>query len=167
MLEVHGKKKEAWRPKKRFRLAAKKFLGDIDTKMQIGTHFGGTKRIVYDPKAAVWHPKNWRNWAFFTHIGDQGSDNVSGCHAAEYLLLMNWFSIRCFRHCRKNNVISSYKDNGLFDLVLMFLIVLNVFHGPDKDEDMRFVQIGDCMRWFFKKFTCDSSELFRQRVGGP
>lgn len=54
---------EAWRPQKRYRLAAAKWVQGIDTQLRFGTAWGGLHHVQYQPGAASCAPENWRHWS--------------------------------------------------------------------------------------------------------
>lgn len=128
--------------------------------VRVSSHFGGL---------SFWMPKKlrdgslppWREWNHISFSFDQGSDQVSAGHAMCYheptklCTTMFWDpSHGCNRDCW-----NAINDLNLGPLFLMFMIVMNINHGPD-DSDLRYQQIKDTMAAHFRDHRPSTSPIF-------
>ena len=156
-------KLDAWRPRTLHRAASLKFLKAIDNKLRVGTPWDGIAALVPDG-SEQWLPENWRTWPHLSLCIDQGSDGLCPAHCMKYKLLANIDDWYCFSHGVHNDMNLRDQRCNVFNLKLIMLILLNLPHGPEKEEGMRYEQMCGCMRWYFEKFSPDTSELFKARV---
>ena len=132
--------KTAWRPRPVYRSAAKKFVDQVDNVIRFNTSFEGLSFIVYDEGAPAWKPENWRSWPSLVLAIDQGSDGLAGTNAMLRKLDMNLLPFFEFCHGANNDLHGIFKELKVYDLALILLIVMNMAHGPDKDEGMLYDQ---------------------------
>ena len=137
--------RDAWRPKKRFRVAAEKWVLAIDRQLRVSTSFGGLKFLKPDESDPTWSRQNWRAWPHMATILDQGGDGLSGIHAMLWLLLLNvtpWFDPA---HGIQNDMWTGFKAVSCFSTALLFLLIFNLSQGPEKEEGLRFQQLQECL----------------------
>ena len=109
--------KACWRPRKVYRLAALKFIQQLDNLVRVSTSFGGLCRVQFDGTSGLWAPGNWRQWPSLVLAVDQGSDCVSGSNGMLYKLRMNALPFFEFCHGANNDLHGLFKDLKLFELL--------------------------------------------------
>ena len=151
--------KDAWRPRKRFRVAAEKWVVAIDRQLRVSTGFGGLKFLKPDWQSPAWSQKRWRSWPHMGVILDQGGDGLSGLHAMLWMMLLNvtgWFD---WAHGIQNDIWTGFKAVGHFSTCLLFLLIFNLSQGPEKEEGLRFQQLQECLEHMIQIYG-DSPETF-------
>ena len=161
-----GGRQVSWRPQKIHRLAATRFLYSLDLNLFVSTVHGGLCWIVPDFKSVAWSPSRWKSWPQLSVCMDQGGEQLAGHFALRYKpsLLANTMEWYDFWHGVMNDVQDCYRNLGLHSLMLLLLVTMNVAHGSDKDEDNRYWQLLDALRFLFETFTPESSLLFQARA---
>ena len=76
--------KDAWRPKKRYRISAEKWIIAVDKQLQVCSGFGGLSFIMPQWDLPLWAHSNWRQWPHAGGVLDQGGDGLSAVHAVLY-----------------------------------------------------------------------------------
>ena len=158
-----GKGMDAWRPRSLHRNAALKFLKSVDTVLKVGTAWLGLCSLIPDDSPA-WSPARWREWPFLSLALDQASDSVSALHCLTFKLKANCDAHYCLSHGVHNDMVLRDVACKVQNLKLACLISLNLPHGPDREEDMRWEQIKSCMLWYLDKLSPAKSELFQARA---
>lgn len=155
----------SWRPRKRFRVGARKWIAALDNQVRVTTCWRGLVDITPD-SSEEWAASNWRRWPFLACAADQGSDGVAGWHAMAFMpgLQMNTFAWWDPAHGACNDMQASFRELGLLPFVLLALCVHNLAHGPERDEGMRFGQMYDGLRCFFENFQPETSDLFKHHA---
>ena len=123
---------------------------------------------MYDGKKPLWQEKNWRKWPLDVLGIDQGGDGVSGEHALRYKpnLMLNMMMFYEHSHGCNNDLFAIFKANCKMDYALILLVVMNINHGPDRDEGLRFEEFQDMFRQVVDKFPEGKAySLFRARCG--
>ena len=139
--------KDAWRPKKRFRISAEKWIVAVDKQLQVSTGFGGLSFILPKWDLPLWARSNWRKWPHAGGVLDQGGDGLSGAHALLYkptlhLCFTPWYD---WTHGGQRDCDVGFKAVGHYSTKLLFLVIFNMMQGPDKEEGMRFQQLQECL----------------------
>ena len=151
--------KDAWRPRKRFRISSEKWLIAADRQLQVCTSFGGLKFVKPNWSSPTWNDKSWRAWPHMATCLDQGGDGLSAVHAMLYLLSLNvtpWFD---WAHGIQNDIWTAFKAVGHYSTMLLFLLIFNICQGPDKEEGLRFQQLQECLEHMTELYP-DGPEWF-------
>lgn len=61
---------------------------------------------------------------------------------------------------RPETWLGALESTTLWSFVVLLLAVLNIGHGPDRDECLRFHQLNEMLRFAMGAFTADSCEPF-------
>lgn len=96
---------------------------------------------------------------------DQAGEGLSAIHCMKYALHMNIDEWYCMSHGVQNDCNLRDQACQVFNLKLVLLVVLNLPHGPEREEDMRFDQLVGCMNWYLDTFSAATSTLFQARAG--
>jgi hypothetical protein len=152
-----------WRPKKLYRVSAKRNVECWDDWIGTSTHNDGLVVLQPDWEKPEWSDANWRNWMSATTILDQGSDNVCAVHVCTYKLGLNMWGMWDHWHGVDNDVLCAYKASDLYALVILFMVVLNLPHGNDREPDGRFWQLAEAREYLFDKFSAETSASFARR----
>ena len=123
----------AWRPAKRHRTGAKKWLIALDNQIKTTTSRRGLVDFQYNEK---WG-SDWRLWPCVGVSSDLGSDGVSAIHAMLYKYDISMYFFPDESHAIKNSFVQFLKDVKLWNLWLLFLISWNLEHGPRESEERR------------------------------
>ena len=158
------KGRDGWRPRQFHRASVEHYVARIDNQVGTSTWWPGLKHIRYREGSGTWSKANWRRWPCLGHVADQGGDGVSAVHAMLYLMSLNLFALWDPSHGAQRDLKDAFSDVGLWPLVLLLLVVVNLGHGPEKDECLRFSQINDLLDWLFKTFTAADCHLFQARA---
>lgn len=133
--------KEGWRPKKRYRTAARRWALDLDHMMQVSCD---------KPLSALRQPRdpsereNPLTWPGASIAMDQGSDGHSSIQALRRELLLNIEYIPDASHAVWNDIKRAVKRCHLWHHELAMMLVWNVVHGPWA-EDIRYHQSLECV----------------------
>ena len=102
--------KATWRPQKRYRLAAKRWLHHVDRQLSFSLGLDqGLSKFIPCPS---WG-KDAKLWPLLTCCMDQGSDGVAALHWMQRCKRMNVDEIFDFSHNAWNDFKGTVKDCGL------------------------------------------------------
>ena len=115
---------------------------DIDNKLRINTVWGGLNFFLEDERA-IW--RDWRLWPQLGVARDMESSGNAGMNA-----LLDYYGVNACDWPDQSHAIKCVRDIilkalGLYDFVLLMLLVWNLHFSPD-DENMRRDQFEACMR---------------------
>lgn len=149
-----------WKPKKLHRLQAMKWLCSLDHQFSILTGRKGLVHFKPDLDAPCW--QDLRKWPFAALGMDLGSDGCSGVHGAMYYpeWKMNMESMQDHSHGANRSIYNSVKSCGLYGLVLLGVVSLNLQFGPDS-EDLRHRQIKERMDFHYAHTKPHQAVLFQ------
>ena len=136
----------AWRPRKRYRISAEKWLLAVDNAIKQSTSLPGLVFAKYNSLSSVWRPQNWRKWPHATITIDQGGDGLSAMHALQYMMLVNVTALYDWCHGAQRDFHVAFKAIGHFSTMLLFLCIFNLAQGPEKEEGMRFQQLQEALK---------------------
>ena len=120
----------AWRPAKRYRVAAKHFCQMLVNQVRLGLGLRGLADFVVCPdRSGTW--ASWRTWRHLLLSVDQGE-----------LCATNWMksigsdlTVFCdFCHGYKNYFLATVKDMRLMSFWWLMVVTMNAEHGPQSDE---------------------------------
>ena len=95
---------------------------------------------------------------------DQGGDGLSASNAMTHKKKLNWFCFMDWSHGACNDLDKGYNKTGNYPFMLLFLVVLNLPHGPEKDEGMRYQQMLECWQYLFNDdMGAENNVLFQAR----
>lgn len=105
----------------------------------------------------------WRTWPWASVSLDQGGDGVAGVHACLYKdsLKLNLFPWYDWSHGCCRDLEAAFRDVGKFQFMLMMLVALNIAHGPERDEGMRFEQLSEAWRHMLATYDPHTFELYQ------
>lgn len=152
--------REGWRPQKVFRSAARKWVKTIDNQVRYSSSWLGIAHVRFVGDSPLWSPASWRSWPLLQCVQDQGADCVAGWHAMAYGKGCNSQAVWDWPHGLQNDWEGALRRPAMWSLVLLLMVVVNMGHGPDRDECQRFAQVQDMMSFLFEFFTPDSCLLF-------
>lgn len=148
----------SWRPVKYHRVAAKRWLSNLDNGIRCTTGGPGLALFSYD--AARPERAGWRTWPFLGISQDLGSDGNCGYHFAAYALGLSVLQFGDPSHGANRDLTLSLKDAGFFSLWLLCMVSWNLPFGPDRTDERRH-QISDAMKSLFATETLGSCDLFQ------
>ena len=148
----------AWRPKKVHRVSTVKWLLCKDNMIRVGTQWDGLHSFCRNPTGPFWATKAWRRWPHLTLCQDQGGDGLSGVLCLKYLKKLRgnvteWWDQS---HGIGNDLLATWKSHALFSYIMVTMVVMNLAHGPEKEPDMRFAQMSECLKFLVDNFTPDT-----------
>ena len=158
-----AQRKGIWRPRKRHRTSVLTSLKNLDRQLKVSSSFGGLRFVMPAPNEERWLFENWLRWPGMLLTADQGGDMFSGGHCLQHHLKANVLCVWDWSHGAQRDLVLSYEACDLFRYALIFLVCMNLYSGPDKDEGMRFEQLTDAMRFLFQQFDA-TSVLFQARA---
>ena len=123
-----------WRPEKRHRVSAKRFLRQLDSQFQISTHTGGLVFFQYDEKDPKWHPSNWQRWPYLGIAIDHGPDGLAGYNALDHKFKCNVDLWGDTSHGGNRDVFKGLGDCGLKQWWQCMAISFNCPFGPNSDN---------------------------------
>jgi hypothetical protein len=154
-----------WRPRKVHRLSTASFIVEQDNQIAVGTCHQGL--VVFQPTVAdEWTDKCWRTWPQACIACDQGPDAHSGIHAMMWKpsLMLNVWPWWEWSHGVNNDFYDVYNFTGTRDMQLLILIIANLYHGPDKDPQMRWCQYRDALQHMVEHQRPMTFNLFLARA---
>ena len=77
-------KRDGWRPRRRHRASAEKWIKMLDNQLRTSTTFGGLEFFRFSAEKAEWAEDRWDVWPFLVVAAEQGSDGVSALHALQW-----------------------------------------------------------------------------------
>lgn len=146
-----------WRPNPVYRVSTKHMLMAMDHAFQISSGLSAGMSMFKPSDAPAW--LDWRTWPFACAGMDQGPDNTCAAHAAQYYFNLNFEAVFDHSHSIHNDVNNSIDAVGLRPLVLLFLVSVNVPHGPIRDG-WRLQQIKECLGRCYDSNTPETTPLF-------
>jgi len=155
---------ESWRPKKKHRLATVKVIQSLDNQFKICTETGGLVKFQHNPKLPVWKASNWRSWPKIIGCIDQGSDGFSAAHAMGRKLQLNLEMSYDWCHGACRDMECAFRATGQWSLMLLFLVILNLPHGPERDEGFIFTQLVESLQHMLENQTPAEFQLFQSRA---
>ena len=123
-----------WRPVTYHRVAAKKWALCIDKQVVIGTVRPGLL-FFQRTSSGLW--KDWRKWPLLGIGHDMASDGVCGIHAFLRYLWLHVLGFGDQSHSCARSFEAVLRELGLWDFWLLFIISLNLLHGPHQDQERR------------------------------
>ena len=84
--------------------------------------------------------------------------------AACYKLLLNTDVMWDWSHGVQNDILGAMKSTNQFAFVLLMLVVLNLPHGPEKDEALRFSQLTEMMQAVYQEQSATTCVLFQHHA---
>ena len=102
---------DPWRPKKRHRVSAVKWMGCLDNQLRHGMG-KDLAFFTWLDGSEVWLPSNWRRWPMLTGTIDQGSDGLSASNAMTHMKKINWFCFMDWSHGACNDLERGYKKQA-------------------------------------------------------
>ena len=161
---IHGRGKFSWRPRQYYRRATAKHIEMEDNIFRIMT---GRQGLTYfQPNSTdVWSDANWRCWPTLLKGEDQGGEGFAAYHAEAFKesLRLNIFDIWEWSHGAKNCMRLTYSSVGVMSFVYLILIALNLHHGPDRDQGMRWFQKKESAEDIMENYKVGSFSLFKAR----
>jgi hypothetical protein len=159
-----AKEAKSWQPVKFHRTAAAKFIEKLDNQFLHNTAWGGLNFMQWQPNVPKWLPENWRKWPGSTGTIDQGGDGLSACFAMVYLFQCNLWMFFDWCHGGGNDLWVAIKAIGKYEFVLLTLCIMNLPHGPDREEGMRFAQLQESLQSMLDSMHWATFDLFRARA---
>lgn len=143
-----------------------KWVMAVDRQIQCCTSFPGLVAFRPEDNSEMWAPENWRRWPGCSFSLDQGGDGLTAVHSLMYKssVALNTFVTYDWVHGGKNDLIGALKATGKYALCLLALVCMNLPHGPDKDQGMRYNQIRGSMETLFSTGTPEGSPIFLQHA---
>ena len=140
-----GGSRESWRQTKLHRVAARRWLANLDTQIRRATPLRGLSHWKRENDSVSWG--HWSRWPHFGLTFDLGSDGNSGYHALER---RDDFKLNCDKdpdpcHGANRSTIWSLQQADLWAFWLCMLIAWNVEFGTNTD-DLRGTEIRECLR---------------------
>ena len=102
----------AWRPRKRHRVLAVKWLAYADNQHRVSHSGGGLGALKPDWAAEPWADTRWASWPTSVFAADQGGDGASGIFAARYKsgLQLHSMELWDWSHGVKNDILRTFKS---------------------------------------------------------
>ena len=141
-----------------------KFIHSLDNQFKVCTETGGLVKFQHDEKSAEWKDGNWRQWPKMVGCIDQGSDGFSAVHAMNRKLKLNLECHYDWCHGACRDLEGAFRATGQWSLMLLFLVILNLPHGPERDEGFRFKQMVDALEHMLENKSPGDFELFQARA---
>ena len=134
----------SWRPQKRYRGSARKWLSATDNQWKVTVGLSGWKHFIPN-EDKLWQPTNWRKWPHSGLGTDCGADAMSALCSLEYKFKANVTRFLDEAHQKHRAMDGALNQCGLKALWIMNVVSLNVNHGPWAD-DHRWAEVRDLMR---------------------
>lgn len=155
--------RDAWRPVKRHRASAAKWISQNDNQLRVCTAVGGLVCIRPEPSTNSWSEGAWRSWPFASVALDQGGDGLAGLYACQYkpelrLNLFGWFDLS---HGACRDVETAFRAVGKWQFMLLMLVPLNLAQGPERDEGMRWQQLQEAFGYMMANQDPEEMDLYQ------
>ena len=121
-------------------------------------------QFQHNEKSAEWKDSNWRLWPKMVGCIDQGSDGLSAAHAMNRKLKLNLEVHYDWYHGDCRYLEAAFRATGQWSLMLLFLVILNLPHGPERDEGFRFKQMVESLEHMLANHTPGEFDLFQARA---
>ena len=138
-------KDASWRPAKRYRGSARKWLSATDNQWKVSVELSGWNHFCPDKKNSLWDATNWRKWPHTGVATDCGGDAMSALCGLEYKWKANVTRFLNEAHQKHRAMEDALNKTGLKPHWLMNVVSLNVPHGPWND-DHRWNEVRDMQR---------------------
>ena len=118
---------------------AEKWVLMLDNFLRVQTAWKGLCFVHPPMDPTAFAPEKWKDWPLLVIAGDQGSEGYSGYHALAYKeeLLCNVWPWWEWSHGAGRDLTNTLEETGQMSFAMLTLILMNIRHGPDKDEHMR------------------------------
>lgn len=137
-----------WRPVKKYRVSAKQWAQQLDNQYRISGDSPGLVKFRFVEGQAPW--TDWRRFPFAAIGMDLGSDGCSALHGLQYLFGCCIEGVPDGAHGANRSMVCALKASGLFGLILLWVVSVNLLHGPDR-EDYRYAQLREHMQLLFER----------------
>ena len=152
----------SWRPQKRYRVAARRWLLNLDSQIQHSTKWRGLVDFVPStPPAFPWRDADWERWPVLQGSMDQGSDGVCAAQALQYRYNVNFTPHYDGSHANHNDFSEGLNQNGLRPLWLLMLVSVNLPHGPHRNDE-RWHQLRACMKTHYATSSEATCALYKE-----
>lgn len=154
--------KATWRPKKLHRVASKHWLQNIDSQFRMMCEQPEGLKFFQKPEVITagdgrWN--DWRTWPSLIGGMDFGSDGLCASHGAQFEFHLNFEILPDQSHANNRSVYNTLKSVGVWPLMLLYVISMNLPHGPDR-EDWRHNQIKQHLVDLYQNYQPDEVPLF-------
>jgi hypothetical protein len=150
---------ELWRPPEVHRSSSKAWIVRTDAQIRACTVYKGWQHFLFE-KADIKWANPWK-WPQIITPTDLGSDNVCALNALLYLYDANLWPIPDWSHMSKCAWEAGIKAAGLWDLIILALIVSNLEYGPYDDESRRGT-LAAATGWHYENRSPRTCPLFRE-----
>lgn len=148
--------KSSWKPRKRCRVSAWRYLASLDWQLQLAG-IPGLKYLRQPEAIAERGPAS--QWPKATLSLDLGSDGVAAANYAQRVLKLNIDLAPDASHLAHRSLVQSFKESGLWVFVQTAMLTFNCPHGPWYD-DLRYQQVREAMSGLFRTEAASSCPLF-------
>eukprot|EP00971_Amphidinium_carterae_P343841 6483859-Amphidinium_carterae.1 len=154
----------AMRPQKRHRVSTLTYLRQVDNLLQVSCGWSGLVKVKLDVGVHPWTAENVEFWPKVALVTDQGPDMVSGFYAAAYGQGCNVDALWDLSHGVHNDTINALKGVKSWQFVLLLLVTVNLPHGPQQDEAMRFAQLVESSQAMYTRHEPHNCPLFQSHA---
>lgn len=156
-----GSRPGAWRPKKLYRTASRRWIQNVDNQIRRGTQMKGLSRFRRKVGSPQW--ANWRHWPSLSLSLDLGSDGVTATSALTYkedmaLNLLRWPDPS---HGCNRSVDQALVKTQLRGFWMLMMISWNLPFGPDADS-LRQQQMRETMSFVLREFSPAECPLYQE-----
>ena len=148
-----------WRPAKRYRTAARRWIWNVDNQLQASTHCNGFSFFCRDAKSFPWRDEDWHLWPFICGAFDHGSDGVAASNALKYGWRLNYADKYDPSHGAHLDVNQTITDLDLKGLWNVNMIHVNLPHGPRNDAQRR-QDLNDFFTVYYEKKKPSQCAIF-------
>ena len=120
----------SWKPRKRYRLASRRFVVNLDNQIRQVSNGPGLRYFLRIPDATEGCWQNWRTWPHLALSTDQGEMCAQLWMRQASLNFTPFFD---FAHGSKNDHKLMLGDVNQWNWWLMYMVHLNVTSGPQQD----------------------------------
>ena len=152
----------SYRPLKLSRVAAKRWLSNRDSQLQL---HAGVGLELFVPKADCSHWSCWRRWPYCAFALDLGSDGVAAMKWMEYKMKANVDMWPDAAHNCNRDLEAALRGEKLYTFWLCMVMVWNMPYGPFR-EHQRLHQISEALDELFHRSSYDEVPLFIAKVQG-
>lgn len=151
----------SWRPRKRFRVSAYRWLQGLDSQLEQAMDVG----LGYFAQPKKMSSRgHWSTWPVLSISADCGSDGLSGYNAAARSLMLNVDFVPDESHLCWRAIIAALKATNLWVFVVTTMLAANTPHGPWAD-DLRHRLATEAMRLLLEHERPQTCPLFMSMVG--
>lgn len=150
---------EMWRPPALHRAAARRWVMALDNQLRVGTAFGGLEHFRFSEERPEW--ASWKEWPGLGVSMDLASDGVAGACALQYGFDLNLWVWADPSHSCQRSFEAVLKDSGCWPFWLLYLISMNLEHGPHQDRH-RHNQLRAALSELLEKRRPEDCPLFLQ-----